>query len=54
MKRRIEELLNDTYRYQAPKLVLSEEHLELMAPADSSLEGEFFSWPVTTVVSGGC
>ena len=42
MKRRIEELLNDTYRYQAPKLVLSEEHLELMAPADSSLEGEFF------------
>ena len=30
MKRRIEELLNDTYRYQAPKLVLSEEHLELM------------------------
>ncbi len=42
MKRRIEELLNDTYHYQAPKLVLSEEHLELTAPADSSLEGEFF------------
>ena len=42
MKRRIEELLNDTYQYQAPKLVLSEEHLTLTAPADSSLEGGFF------------
>lgn len=42
MKRRIEELLNDTYIYQAPKLVLSDTSLELTAPADSSLEGEFF------------
>lgn len=42
MKRRIEELLNDTYIYQAPKLVLSDTTLELTAPADSSLEGEFF------------
>ena len=42
MKRRIEELINDTYIYQAPKLVLSDTSLELTAPADSSLEGEFF------------
>lgn len=42
MKRRIEELLNDTYIYQVPKLVLSDMVLELTAPADSSLEGEFF------------
>lgn len=42
MKRRIEELMNDTYIYQAPKLVLSDTTLELTAPADSSLEGEFF------------
>lgn len=42
MKRRIEELLNDTYRYQAPKLVLSGEHLTVTAPADSSMEGGFF------------
>lgn len=42
MKRRIEELINDTYIYQAPKLVLSDTALELTAPTDSSLEGEFF------------
>lgn len=42
MKRRMEQLLNGRFIYQAPKLVLSDSRLDLKAPADDSLQGELF------------
>ncbi len=42
MKRRMEQLLNGRFIYQAPRLILSDTSLELTVNADSSEQGEFF------------
>lgn len=42
MKRRMEQLLNGRFIYQAPRLILSDSSLELTVNTDGSEQGEFF------------